>query len=80
MTNNFLSLLGRLAQAEVDFVMIGGFAGVVHSCTYVTQDVEICGDSSPAIHQLLRLVCNTAVAQAQLLFKDIACPRSPILS
>jgi len=31
----------------VNFVIIGGFAGVVHGCTYVTQDIDICCDFSP---------------------------------
>lgn len=42
MINDFLSLLVRLDQAEVKFVIIGGFAGVVHGCTLVTQDIDIC--------------------------------------
>jgi hypothetical protein len=31
----------------VDFVIVGGYAGVVHGCTLVTQDVDICCDFSP---------------------------------
>jgi len=46
--SDFLSLLQRLARADVDFVIVGGYAGVVHGCTYVTQDVDICCDFSPA--------------------------------
>jgi hypothetical protein len=42
------SLLQRLAHAGVDFVIVGGYAGVVHGCTYVTQDVDIACDFSPA--------------------------------
>jgi hypothetical protein len=30
----------------VDFVLVGGFAGVVYGCTYVTQDIDICCDFS----------------------------------
>ncbi len=48
MSSRFLNLLQRLVQAHVDFVIIGGYAGVVHGCTYVTQDVDICCDFSPA--------------------------------
>ena len=47
MSSDFLNLLGRLVKADVDFVIIGGFAGVVHGCTYVTQDIDICCDFSP---------------------------------
>ena len=46
MTGDLLSLLERLAKAGVEFVVVGGFAGVVHGCTYVTQDVDICCDFS----------------------------------
>jgi hypothetical protein len=48
MTDDFISLLERLVEAGVDFVVVGGFAGIVHGCTYVTQDVDICCDFSPA--------------------------------
>jgi len=47
-SGDFLNLLERLVRAGVDFVIVGGFAGVVHGCTYVTQDVDICCDFSPA--------------------------------
>jgi predicted nucleotidyltransferase len=40
------SLLQRLTHAHVDFVIVGGYAGVVHGCTYLTQDVDICCDFS----------------------------------
>jgi hypothetical protein len=50
---NFLNLLKQLAVAEVDFVIVGGFAGVVYGCTYVTQDIDICCDFSA--ENLLRL-------------------------
>ena len=36
------NLLRRLAQARVEFVIVGGYAGVVHGCTYVTQDIDVC--------------------------------------
>ncbi len=48
MSSDFFDLLGRLVNAGVDFVIIGGFAGVVHGCTYVTQDIDICCDFRPA--------------------------------
>lgn len=43
---NFFNLLERLVEAGVDFVIIGGFAGVVYGCTYITQDIDICCDFS----------------------------------
>jgi hypothetical protein len=46
MKKDFYSLLERLVDENVDFVLVGGFAGVVYGCTYVTQDVDICCDFS----------------------------------
>lgn len=48
MNEEFLNLIERLVTNGVDFVIVGGVAGVVHGCTYVTQDVDICCDFSPA--------------------------------
>jgi len=53
MTSDFFNLLERMVKAGVDFVIVGGFAGVVHGCTYVTGDIDICCDFSAA--NLLRL-------------------------
>jgi len=47
------SLLERLIRQEVDFVVIGGFAGVAHGSTFVTQDIDICCDM--ALENLMRL-------------------------
>ncbi len=48
-----MNLLERLVKAGVDFVIVGGFAGVAHGCTFVTQDIDVCCDFAPA--NLLRL-------------------------
>ncbi len=48
MSNDFANLLDRLVNHGVDFVIVGGVAGVVHGCTYVTQDIDICCDFSPS--------------------------------
>ena len=48
MSNDFINLLERLVKNGMEFVIVGGFAGVVHGCTYVTQDIDICCDFSPA--------------------------------
>ncbi len=47
MSSDLFNLLERLVNAGVNFVIVGGFAGVVHGCTYVTQDIDICCDFSP---------------------------------
>jgi len=35
-------LLKRLAEAGVDFVIVGGYAAVTHGSSYVTRDVALC--------------------------------------
>ena len=40
--NDFSQLLHRLADAELDFVIIGGFAAITHGSSYLTRDVDIC--------------------------------------
>lgn len=35
-------LTRRLIEAQVEFVLIGGFAAVAHGVTLVTRDVDIC--------------------------------------
>ncbi len=46
MKRDFYKLIERLSKEGVRFVLIGGFAGVAHGGTYVTQDIEICCDFS----------------------------------
>lgn len=46
MKNSLSELLARLTKEGVDFVVIGGFAGIIYGCTYVTQDTDICIDLS----------------------------------
>jgi predicted nucleotidyltransferase len=47
MRSDFPNLLRRLVKAGVNFVIVGGYAGVVHGCTFVTQDIDICCDFAP---------------------------------
>lgn len=35
-------LLQRLCDADVDFVVIGGFAALLHGSTLVTRDLDVC--------------------------------------
>lgn len=53
MSSDFINLLERLVNTGVDFVVVGGFAGIAHGCTFVTQDIDICCDFS--FDNLLRL-------------------------
>lgn len=40
-------LLQRLAEAGLDYVVVGGFAGVLHGSSLVTNDLDICAVLSP---------------------------------
>ena len=35
-------LLNRLADAGIEFVVIGGFAGTLHGSSLITDDVDVC--------------------------------------
>ena len=39
---NLNQLLRILLEAQIDFVLIGGYAGVVHGSTQLTRDLDIC--------------------------------------
>lgn len=35
-------LLQRLCDADIDFVVVGGFAALLHGSTLVTRDLDVC--------------------------------------
>lgn len=35
-------LLQRLCDSDIDFVVVGGFAGLLHGSTLVTRDLDVC--------------------------------------
>ena len=39
---NLSELTKRLIDAQVEFVLVGGFAAVAHGVTLVTRDVDVC--------------------------------------
>lgn len=39
---SFSQLLAKLADAGLEFVIVGGYAAVSHGSAYVTKDVDIC--------------------------------------
>ncbi|MDZ4677742.1 MAG: nucleotidyltransferase [Oligoflexia bacterium] len=39
---NLNTLLKTLLENKIDFVLIGGYAAVLHGATQVTQDIDIC--------------------------------------
>lgn len=52
--NNLNNLLQVLLEHKIDFVLIGGFAGVVHGSTQVTRDLDICALVTPIQVEKLR--------------------------
>ena len=42
MTQQLHHLIQRLSDAEIDFVIVGGFAGIVHGSSLVTRDLDLC--------------------------------------
>jgi predicted nucleotidyltransferase len=40
--HNLHQLLRRLAEAGLDFVVVGGYAGVLHGSSLLTSDLDIC--------------------------------------
>lgn len=50
---DFFKLLNRLDKYNIDFVIIGGFAGAAYGCSLMTKDLDICIDCS--VDNLLRL-------------------------
>ena len=51
---NFSALLHRLAEAKLDFVIVGGFAAITHGSSYLTRDVDICALLTPDNIEKLR--------------------------
>lgn len=51
---NFSHLLERLADAGLEFVIVGGFAAVTHGSAYLTRDVDICEMLTPENLEKLR--------------------------
>jgi len=51
---NLQNLLKLLVHSPVEFVLVGGFAAVLHGCNQTTRDIDICIIYSPEQIQLLR--------------------------
>lgn len=49
-------LLQHLCDAEVDFVIVGGFAAVLHGSSLVTRDLDVCAVLTGAQVEKLRTV------------------------
>lgn len=51
---NLQKLLQFLIQSPLDFVIVGGFAAVLHGCNQSTRDIDVCLAFSPEQMELLR--------------------------
>jgi predicted nucleotidyltransferase len=51
---NLNHLLKRLLESGIDFVLIGGYAAVLHGSSQVTQDIDICAVITESDLQKLR--------------------------
>jgi hypothetical protein len=49
-------LLKILSENQIDFIVIGGFAGVLYGSSLVTQDLDICMLLTPAEIEKLRTI------------------------
>ncbi len=47
MDDKFSNLIDRLRDGNVEFVIIGGLAGIIHGTTRTTQDIDICCKFTP---------------------------------
>jgi hypothetical protein len=72
---NLSELTRRLIAAQVEFVLVGGFAAVAHGVTLVTRDVDICCRFSEA--NLMRI--QTAFADLHRMRKDLPLELTPEL-
>jgi len=50
----FDQLLDRLIDSQIEFVVIGGYASMIHGSTYVTHDLDICAVLTPENVRRLR--------------------------
>ena len=53
---NLNDLLALLAKSDIEFVVIGGFAGVLHGSTLVTRDLDLCTVLSAENIEKLRIL------------------------
>jgi hypothetical protein len=62
--NKFAALVKLLGEAQVDFVVIGGYAAMLHGSAFLTQDLDICYERSP--QNLRRLAAALAPIHPRL--------------
>lgn len=77
--HNLHLLLQRLADAQLDFVVIGGYAGVLHGSSLVTNDLDICAVLSPENITKLRGVLADMHPVHRMTHKKLSFLESPPL-
>lgn len=65
------ALLRRLAEADVDFVVVGGIAVVVQALPRFTKDLDICYSASPENLQRLADVLRALDARLRAIDEDL---------
>lgn len=53
---NLNTLLGKLIDADIEFVIVGGFAAVIHGSSTLTRDLDVCAVLSDSNIEKLREV------------------------
>jgi predicted nucleotidyltransferase len=76
-------LLERLAGSGIDFVVIGGFAAVLHGSSQVTQDLDICAvlteENVAKLREVLKdLNPRHRMTAQKLSFLDLPPPGTPL--
>lgn len=76
-------LLQRLAESGFDFVVIGGYAGVLHGSSLVTRDLDLCAVLTPENVERLRetlkdLHPRHRMTPEQLSFLQVPKPGEPV--
>jgi predicted nucleotidyltransferase len=76
-------LLQRLCEAEIDFVVVGGYAAVLHGSNLVTRDLDVClvlsADNVARLRELFRDLHPThRFTPQRLSFLDTPDPGVPL--
>lgn len=76
-------LLERFADANLDYVVVGGYAGVLHGSSLVTNDLDICAVLSPENVEKLRSILADLhpvhrITHQKLSFLDHPTPGTPV--
>ncbi len=74
---SFSQLLQRLADAGLDFVIVGGYAAVAYGSSLVTRDLDICAVLTPENVDTLRRTLADAHPRHRLTHKRLSFLKHP---